>query len=82
MELCGECLMLESRLQAANNYYVSLILQQDRMVRDGNAEAKAFENAIEQAQGIRTSVTHDLLAHCTVHNVLASRLKTRTAGQL
>lgn len=82
VEACSECLMLESRLRAANHCYVSLVLKQDRIVRDGHAEPPALENAIHSADVIWNSVTQDLLAHRTIHHVLASRLITRTAGQL
>ena len=80
MESCGECLWLENRLRRANNYYIRLILQQDRMIRDGDAEASAFEDAMQEAQSGRASAARDLLAHRGTHQAL-SLLRTRTAGQ-
>ena len=81
MESCCECLWLEQRLRSANNYYIKLILQQDRMIRDGDAEASAFEDAMQEAQSGRASAARDLLAHRGTHQAL-SLLRTRTAGQL
>lgn len=79
MKFCGDCLRLENRLRRANDYYVRLILQQDRMIRDGDAESGTLEDAMQEAQGRRTSAAEDLLAHRGSHEDL-SRLKTRTAG--
>ena len=79
MESCDECLWLENQLRRAHNYYIRLILQQDRMIRDGEAEASAFEDAMQEAQSGWTSAARDLLAHRRAHQAL-SRPKTRTAG--
>src|SRR5437773_10265510 len=81
MESCGECLWLENRLQRANNYYIRLILEQDRMMRDGDAEASAFEDAMQEAQSGRASAARDLLAHRGSDQAL-SLLRTRTSVEL
>jgi hypothetical protein len=60
---------------------VRRIFQQERMIRDGNAEASAFEDVAQEAESRRTFAAQDLLAHRRSHEDL-SRLKTRTAGQL
>jgi len=80
MKSCDECSKLENRLRRANDYYVRLIFQQERMVRDGNAGAEAFEDAMQEAQSRRTSAAQDLLTHSGTHEEL-SRPKTRTANQ-
>jgi hypothetical protein len=79
METCAECSMLERILSRANRRYASLVLQQDRMVRDGN-EGGVFEDAIQQEEGIRTFAARALLAHCANHT--QSHAKTITAHYL
>jgi hypothetical protein len=79
MEPCGDCAALEDEFWRAIRYYVSLVLRQDRMVKDGNAKAGAFENAIQEADSIRASAGRALLTHRTIH--WPSPLKTATAGQ-
>jgi hypothetical protein len=48
MQTCGDCGIWEQRLRRANDRYMSLILRQDRMIRDGEAEASAFEDVIQE----------------------------------
>ena len=70
MDFCGDCLRLENRLCRANDHYVSLILQEDRMVRDGNGETVMFtfvEDALHDALNERSSAAGDLLAHRQLH---------------
>ena len=81
MKSCDDCFKLENRLRRTNEHYIRLILQQDRMIRDGDAEASAFEDAMQEAQSGRASAARDLLAHRRTHQAF-SLLKTRTAGQL
>jgi len=81
MELCGECSMLKQRLQRANDHYIRLIFQLDRMTRDGNARTGDFENVMQEAQNRLISAGRELLSHRGTHEDL-SRPKTRTAGQL
>ena len=81
MESCNDCLRLENRLRRASEHYVRLILQQDRMIRDGDAEASAFEDAMREGESWRNAAPRLLLAHRKGHED-SSRPKTRTAGQL
>ena len=79
MKFCDECARLRQRLQRANDHYVRLIFQQDRMTQDGNARPGAFEDVIPEAQSRLISAAKDLLSHQKSHAVL-SRPKTRAAG--
>ena len=79
MKSCDECLRLRQRLQRANNHYIRLIFQQDRMTRDGNARPGAFEDVIQEGQVRLISAAKDVLAHRGTHEGL-SRPKTRRAG--
>ena len=78
---CDECLRLENRLRRANDYYARLILQQDRMIQDGDPEASALHNEVKKARRERTAAAQDLLAHGRTHDY-GSLPKTKTAGQL
>ena len=69
----------EMSMRASLRRYASLVLQQDRMVRDGN-EGGVFEDAIQQEEGIRTFAARALLAHCANHT--QSHAKTITAHYL
>jgi hypothetical protein len=51
------------------------------MVRDGIADAAAFENAIQQAQSLHNVAAVDLLAHRQTHKGLF-RPETKAAGQV
>jgi hypothetical protein len=79
MKSCDECVRLRQRLQRANEHYIRLIFEQDRMTRDGNARPEAFEDVIQEGQSSLISAAKDLLAHRGTHEGL-SRPKTKTAG--
>jgi hypothetical protein len=81
MKSCDECVRLRQRLQRANDQYIRLIIEQDRMTRDGNARPGDFEDVIQEGQSRLISAAKDVLAHRGTHKGL-SRPKTRTAGQL
>jgi hypothetical protein len=75
--------MLDDELWQANGHYVSLILQQDRVSgsvkeKAGRMEALAIEAAIERAENVRASASHDLTAHRAAH-AAGQRAMTRTA---
>ena len=80
MESCCDCLILEHRLSEASEYYVGLIVQQDRLTRDVNREVRGLEDAIREAIGRRTSVAADLLSHRRIHNY--AHAKARAATQI
>jgi hypothetical protein len=80
MQTCGDCGIWEQRLRRANDRYMSLILRQEAMVRDG-AEANAFENVMLEAQSRRISAAQDLLVHQKSHKDL-SLPNTTTTVQL
>src|SRR5207247_8772627 len=67
MESCGECLVLEHRLSEANEHYVDLIVQQNRLIRANNREASGLEDAIREARSKRRSVARALLSHRRIH---------------
>ena len=79
MQPCGECSVLEGRLRSANQQYVSLILRQHRIMLDGNHEARAFEDAIQEAQDLRTAIAYEVLVHGKLHDL--SRPRAEAAGQ-
>ena len=75
MGSCDQCTRLNYKLYRANGHYVSLILQQDRVIRDGKSnvrmvEAEMLEHAIERAEHSCEWVTHALLAHCAGHHLV------------
>ena len=69
---------LEDELFSANGRWVSLVLQQDRMVRDGNPAASTLDDAIRNARRRREAVGRLLTAHLRKHEDL--RPKVQTAG--
>jgi hypothetical protein len=79
MEPCRDCMALEDELFSANGRWVSLVLQQNRMVREGNPAAITLEDAIRRARRRRDAVTRLLTAHLKKHDDLSST-KMRTAN--
>ena len=72
MDACDECLRLEDRLSRANDRYVSLVIVEEGMVRDGNRETMTFglfEDALREAQNGRSSAAQLLLHHRGTHEV-------------
>ena len=72
MGSCDQCTRLVYKLYRANGHYVSLILQHDCIIRDGQAdvgrvEAEMLEHTIERAEHTRDWVTHALLSHLAGH---------------
>ena len=79
MKSCADCVMLERRLFDASEYYVDLIVQQDRMIRDRNPEASELEESVREARRRRDLAAQDLLAHRREHDELSSPAKTSAA---
>ena len=77
MESCGDCLRLENRLRAASEYYVSLIVEHDQMIRVGDSEVGVVEDLMRKARRRRNAAARLLLAHRASHE--DSRPKTATA---
>src|SRR5258708_31614321 len=71
MEACNECLMLEQRLRAASEHYVSLIVQHDHMIREGNSEARTIDNPIQNARRRRNTAGRLLMDHWINHAALS-----------
>ena len=69
---------LEAELACANGQLVSLVLQQEQLVRDGEGATK-LEDAIRKAHRRQTDVMLALLAHRRKHEHL-SRPKIQSAG--
>jgi len=70
MKFCNECISLQERLSRANDQYVSLLLQQERMARDGYRETWTFgviEDALRDAENVWRSVARLLMAHRGTH---------------
>ena len=67
MEPCRDCGIWEQRLRRANDRCISLILRQEAMIRDGNAEGNAFEDLMQEGQRRRISAAQDLLVHQKSH---------------
>ena len=72
MGSCDQCSRLAYKLYRANGHYVSLILQLDRMIRDGQTnvgrvEAEMLKHTVERAKHSCEWVTHALLSHCAGH---------------
>ena len=73
MAYCVLCFTLQNRLERINAQYVSLVLRQDRIVRDrteGGAgfESLPLESTIQRAENIRAAAMRDLLSHSAAHH--------------
>jgi hypothetical protein len=58
---------LDDELFSANGHWVSLVLQQNRMVRDGNPAASKLDDAIRKASRRRDAVARLMTAHLKKH---------------
>lgn len=79
MEICQECSSLPERLSRVNDQYVSLLLQEERMEREGFRETSTFgvvEHALREAENERGFVSQLLVDHRGKHD------QTRTAWRL
>lgn len=74
---CQDCLLLEQGLSQASEYFVTLIVQHDQMIRDGDPQAILFERMMRKARRRRTAAARRLLTHRQTHE---ARSKTLTAG--
>ena len=72
MKSCGKCSLLERKLREASEYYVSLILQQHQLIREGTPDESGLEQLVQEAHGKRDSAAADLLAHRKTHDRSAS----------
>ena len=81
MNSCNDCERLEHELRRASEHYVSLILQHDQLIRDGNQDVGILDNAIKKALRRRNDAGRLFLDHRINHEAL-SRPKTRTAAQI
>jgi len=73
--------MLEEEVWRSSEHYVNLIVQHDKMIREGKPDASTLDNPIKRARRRRNAAARLLLAHRGTHEVF-SLPKTRTAGQL
>ena len=76
MKSCADCVTLERQLFDASEYYLGLIVQQHRMIRDGNPEASELAESVREALGRRDFAAQSLLAHQREHDQLSSPAKT------
>ena len=72
IDSCRHCLRLEQRFRDASEQYVSLIVQHDQMIRDGEPNASSLERPIQQAQLRRNAVGRLFLDHRINHAALSS----------
>jgi hypothetical protein len=72
--------MLEQRLRAASEYWVSLIVQHDQMIQDGKPNANTLGSAIQEARLARNAAGRLLLDHRISHED-GSQPKTRAPVQ-
>ena len=80
MEVCDECLKLAKRFSRANDQYVSLLLQEDRMERDGFGETMTFsvvEDELRKAENKRSYMSGLLLSHRRTHEEHGKTSKPR-----
>ena len=71
IDSCDDCTMLEQRLWAASERYVSLIVEHDQMIRDGEPNAGILVNAIKGARLTRNAAGRLLLYHRIHHEDLS-----------
>ncbi|HXI43141.1 MAG TPA: hypothetical protein VNH18_34610 [Bryobacteraceae bacterium] len=67
MESCDKCLRLEQRLRSESEYYGSLIVQHDQMIREGKPDARSLDHAIQKARRRRNAAGRLFLYHCVNH---------------
>ncbi len=80
MNSCDDCFRLENRLHGASDVYVSLVIQHDKMIRDGAADPNALDDAMRKARRRRHAAARLLLAHRKTH-AESTQPKTHVAGQ-
>jgi hypothetical protein len=81
LEPCRDCVALDDELLSANGHWVSLVLQQERMVRDDIPAASTLDSAIRKARRRRDAVVRLLTAHHGKHEDLP-RPKIQSAGNV
>ena len=67
MESCGDCKRLKQEFWRAGEYYVSLIVQNDQMIRDTNSKAITLDSAIKKARRRRNAAGRIFLDHRISH---------------
>jgi hypothetical protein len=80
MDSCDDCVMLDQRFRAASEYYVSLIVQYDQIIRDGKPNASALDSVMREARYRWNAAGRLLLDHRISHED-ESQPNTRALAQ-
>jgi len=73
-QYCERCFELSSILFDKTEYYVSLVEQQNRMLRDGKSDAAILDGSINAAKRTKDKLADSIALHRATH-IRSTRLR-------
>jgi hypothetical protein len=71
MNACRDCERLEHELRRLSEQYISLVVQHDQLIRDGNQDVGILDHAIKKARRRRNAAARLFLDHRINHEALS-----------